>query len=538
MIKGLYEDPNLLQGTLRSTSKGMHPLLTTWSLAALFPYAAAATLQIELTLSNAIVSPDGFNRRAIVVNGETPGPLIAANKGDRLEIDVTNQLSDLATNTSTSVHWHGLYQRHSNAFDGTAFVTQCPIVSGALFPYQFDVPDQAGTFWYHSHFNLQYCDGLRGPIVIYDPLDPYRMMYDVDDVSTIITLLDWYHVNAYDVGLSDNPAGILINGMGRYPGGPNTTLSVTQVEQGKRYRIRLINMGCKPHIIFSIDNHKFTVIEADGQAVVPLSVDTIPIYVGQRYSFVLEANQPVDNYWIRAMPGSYSSNFTYGLNSAILRYAGAPEGEPMDRTWPSLNVLNETDLHACDNQVVPGLPYPGGVDVSINLVGSMNNVTHDFSTNGVKYTPPDTPTLLQILSGAGEIAALVGQGTVYTLPPNKVIEVSFPTEFLSTPHPFHLHGHSFYVVRNAGTTQYNYIDPVQRDTVNIGFLTDNVTIRFVTDNSGPWFLHCHIDWHLQRGMAVVFAENPNATAQADPVNDEWRALCAAYNRSLSGPKDS
>ena len=49
--------------------------------------------------------------------------------------------------------------------------------------------------------------------------------------------------------------------------------------------------------------------------------------------------------------------------------------------------------------------------------------------------------------------------------------------------------HAFYVVRNAGTTQYNYLDPVQRDTVNIGFLTDNVTVRFVTDNAGPWFLH-------------------------------------------------
>ena len=27
----------------------------------------------------------------------------------------------------------------------------------------------------------QYCDGLRGPFVIYDPEDPYLGMYDVDD---------------------------------------------------------------------------------------------------------------------------------------------------------------------------------------------------------------------------------------------------------------------------------------------------------------------------------------------------------------------
>lgn len=242
-----------------------------------------------------------------------------------------------------------------------------------------------------------------------------------------------YHLNAYDVSASDTPAGILVNGMGRYPGGPNTPLSVTNVEQGKRYRIRVINMACKPHIIFSIDYHNFTVIEADGNAVTPYPVDSMAVYVGQRYSIVLEANQPVDNYWIRALPGSYPSNFSDGLNSAILRYAGAGDGEPGNRTWALVNPLNETGLHAVNNPTVPGLPYPGGADVSINLVGSMNNVTLEYFINGFNYTPPDTPTLLQILSGARGIAALANQGTVYTLPPNQVIEVTFPTTFLTTP---------------------------------------------------------------------------------------------------------
>ncbi len=53
----------------------------------------------------------------------------------------------------------------------------------------------------------QYCDGLRGPMVVYDILDPHRWRYDIDDgkdflifssrlsmfsiESTIITLADW-----------------------------------------------------------------------------------------------------------------------------------------------------------------------------------------------------------------------------------------------------------------------------------------------------------------------------------------------------------
>ena len=32
-----------------------------------------------------------------------------------------------------------------------------------------------------SHYSSQTCDGLRGTIVIYDPQDPYRHLYDVDD---------------------------------------------------------------------------------------------------------------------------------------------------------------------------------------------------------------------------------------------------------------------------------------------------------------------------------------------------------------------
>jgi len=37
-----------------------------------------------------------------------------------------------------------------------------------------------GTYWYHSHFQAQYCDGVRGALVIYDPDGPETALYDVD----------------------------------------------------------------------------------------------------------------------------------------------------------------------------------------------------------------------------------------------------------------------------------------------------------------------------------------------------------------------
>ncbi|KAG1776031.1 hypothetical protein EV702DRAFT_1111725 [Suillus placidus] len=58
-----------------------------------------------------------------------------------------------------------------------------------------------------------------------------------------------------------------------------------------------------------------------------------------------------------------------------------------------------------------------------------------------------------------------------------------------------------------------------------------MVIRWVTDNSGPWFLHCHIDWHLDVGFAVVMAETETRT-HLNPVPDEWDQLCPIFD-SLS-----
>ncbi|KAF9237146.1 laccase B [Melanogaster broomeanus] len=497
----------------------------------------AATTVAELKIENAVISPDGFGRNSIVVNGISPGMVLTATKGERFRIKVNNLLTDEIMNKSTSIHWHGILQQHNNAMDGVAFVNQCPIAPGNSFTYSFTSADQAGTFWYHSHVRIQYCEGLRGALVIYDPHDPYLSLYDVDDASTIITLADW--------SATTPPDSLAINGVGRYFGGPSTPLSVINVVKGKRYRIRLINMACTPDYLFSIDSHTFTVIEADGELTRPLVVDSIPISVGQRYSFILEANQTVDNYFIRVNPTSYTSNFSNGLNSAILRYSGAPIEDPPTRTWPLANPLVESNLHPLSDPGAPGAPGVGKADINLNLVGHFNETSGKFDINGVTYLPPTIPVLLQILSGALTAAQLQPQGSVYTLPPNKVVEVSFPGTFLiNQSHPFHLHGHTFHVVRSAGTADYNYVNPVIRDTVASGGLSDNVTVRFTTDNSGPWFLH----W----GLAIVFVEDAPGTAMSNPVNSNkhgpsgfgecalivlaghWSKLCPIYDsRPLS-----
>ncbi|KAG2135201.1 laccase [Suillus bovinus] len=475
----------------------------------------------DLVITNGVVAPDGFARTAVLAGGSHPGPTIMAQKGDIFNINVTNQLTNETMLTSTSVHWHGLFQRHSNQMDGTAFVTQCPIAPGNSFLYNFTAGTQVGTYWYHSHFAVQYCDGLRGPLIIYDPDDPYSSWYDVDDESTIITLMDWYNIPSPQVQRQVTPDAVLINGIGSYEGGPNMPFAVIDVQPGTRYRFRLLNMACKPNYIFSIDGHNLTIIEVDGQYVDPLVVNSIDIFAAQRYSFILETNQPVDNYWVHADPNT-GDNAT-----AILRYAGAPIVNPVNMTTLVSEALNETSLHP----LFPSSPrLMGEPDITLNLTLGKNLSDYNFLINGLQYTSPELPVLLQLLSGALTAADLAPTGSVYTLPRNKVVEVIFnPDNSPGRPHPFHLHGHSFAVLRSAGSTSYDYVNPVMRDTVNTGVAGDRVTFRFITDNPGPWLLHCHIEWHLYTGLAIVFAEAPEDVAADQPVNSASLQLCPIYN---------
>ncbi|KAJ7159025.1 laccase 2 precursor [Mycena crocata] len=504
---------------------------------------AAIGPSTSLQIVNKQIAPDGYSRSSVLAGGTFPGPLIRGNKGDRFSINVQDRLTDTSMLVSTSIHWHGIFQKETNFADGAAFVTQCPIVPGNSFAYNFQVPDQAGTFWYHSHLATQYCDGLRGPLVVYDVNDPAKHLYDVDDESTIITLADWYHyLSPQSPKQAPNAFNsTLINGLGRYEGGPLTKLAVISVALGKRYRFRLVSISCDPNWIFSIDGHSMTIIEVDSVNHKPLTVDSIQIFAGQRYSFVLTANQKVNNYWIRAQPTLAGTNqgFVNATNSAILRYVGAPARDPTTSS-AIRQPLVETALHPLQPCPVPGVHRPGAADVNIRLEIGLSFETFLWSMNNATFMPPTVPVLLQIMSGAQAAQDLLPAGSVYTLPSNKVIEISIPGGSPGSPHPFHLHGHNFHVIRSPGNSTYNFDNPVVRDVVSTGSdVTDLTTFvrSFKTDNAGPWFLHCHIDWHLDAGLAVVFAENVPSLKKENPP-PAWDQLCPLYNSSPQNKKNN
>jgi FtsP/CotA-like multicopper oxidase with cupredoxin domain len=156
-----------------------------------------------------VINPDGK-----VFNQSYPGPWIQACWGDLIKITVKNKLKF----NGTTIHWHGLRQLGTMEMDGVNGVTQCPIAPGDTFTYTFRAM-QYGTSWYHSHYSLQYADGLLGPITIYGPSSS-----NYDEGRDPILITDWSHRSAFKdwqrelVPIPSFPTmnSVLINGVGKF----------------------------------------------------------------------------------------------------------------------------------------------------------------------------------------------------------------------------------------------------------------------------------------------------------------------------------
>ncbi|KAJ6452315.1 laccase 17 [Mycena vitilis] len=526
---------------------------------ALLPFFIAQVLAADvfyaLPITNATVAPDGFPRQAIQA-GTFPGMMLFANKGDVMHINVTMNQDNPTMRRSTAIHWHGIFQDRTASEDGPAFVNQCPIAHGEFYGYNYPLLNQTGTYWFHSHLSTQYVDGERGTLVIY-PDDPLGHLYDVDDESTVITLADWYHSPAAGLmdqfkidGVTPVPSSGLINGIGRYNGGPEVPWAVINVVQGKRYRFRVINISAYAAFTFSIDGHVFEVIETDGIETVPLAVTSFEIYVAQRYSIILNATETIDNYWIRAPIALYKMHISFATVDAnnvkaILRYQGAPEADPTTNALVAPVALKDrTLLIRLQTLVNPGAPG-GDAPADHVLDLKFNAVCSVWEINGIVYTPPTLPTMLKIFNGATVASDFNVSEHTFILNDNEVVELNIHGADHGITHPFHLHGHAFDIVKSAsGPT--NFINPPRRDVIAVD--QGGVTIRFrgtlsalqclildvrgsLADNPGPWFLHCHIDWHLEAGLAVVFAESPpqqRVGPQSEIITPQWLNLCPAY----------
>lgn len=87
-------------------------------------------------------------------------------------------------------------------------MSNCP--PNDTFTYNFTVPDNAGAYWYHSHTDAQYEDGMRGLFIIDDGENNKNFPYNYDE-EILFEILEWYDKTVSQLKPSflnlDNPAG-------------------------------------------------------------------------------------------------------------------------------------------------------------------------------------------------------------------------------------------------------------------------------------------------------------------------------------------
>nr|ATI08981.1 laccase I [Monochamus alternatus] len=310
------------------------------------------------------VPGDGYKRAVVTVNRQIPGPTIEVCQGDIIVADVTNMLGS----EGTTIHWHGQHQKNTPYMDGVPYVTQCPILPHDTFRYTFKAI-QAGTHFWHSHIGMQRADGAFGAFIVRVPeeQDPHFQFYDYDLAAHVITVLDWEKETGLEKFLAhhhndaDNkPTTLLVNGLGRFvefDDGSNSTVYIPtarfKVEQGYRYRFRVINAGfLNCPIEISVDNHTIKVISTDGSDVAPTDATSLVTYAGERFDFVLNADQDKALYWIRFRGlMDCDERFKRAHQVAVLEYGGLnttmddyPEGvtdyDTSHRDGTQINALN------------------------------------------------------------------------------------------------------------------------------------------------------------------------------------------------------
>ena len=138
----------------------------------------AKTVEYDLEIASQLVNITGKAVPAMTINGSIPGPVLRFQEGDFARINVHNKME-----VGTSIHWHGVLV--PPGMDGVPFISFPPIAPEATFTYEFPI-HQNGTYWYHSHTNLQEQSGVYGSIVIEPPQPRFQV-----DREYVVLLSDW-----------------------------------------------------------------------------------------------------------------------------------------------------------------------------------------------------------------------------------------------------------------------------------------------------------------------------------------------------------
>ncbi|KAI2894182.1 hypothetical protein CBS11852_5040 [Aspergillus niger] len=227
-------------------------------------WVSGRVVQFQLDLTYEDVSVAGDVHKAIVSNGQVPGPTLWLKQGDDVEFLVNNSMS-----ISTTVHFHGIEQLGTPWSDGVPGLSQLQIQPGEQFLYKWKA-SQYGSYIYHSHTRAQIDDGLYGAIYI-EPADsverPFHLisgsnadeqqaMLAAEKNTRPVIISDWRAFSSHDILQIQNESGVeaycansvLINGKGSVICPSQEHINAVTTEQQKQIlgNVTLTDMGCLP----------------------------------------------------------------------------------------------------------------------------------------------------------------------------------------------------------------------------------------------------------------------------------------------------
>ncbi|KAE8734637.1 Laccase-17 [Hibiscus syriacus] len=358
-----------------------------------------------------------------------------------------------------------------------------------------------------------------------------------------------------------------------------------KVKPDKTYLLRLINAALNDELFFSIANHTLTVVDVDAIYDKPFETETLLIAPSQTTNVILRTkpSHPNATFFMTARPYvTGQGTFDNSTVTGNLEYKSPPNSlhlsisiEKLPLFKPILPAFNDTSFatnFASKLRSLDSAQYPANVPRKVDkrffftvglgtspcqhnqtcqgpngtkFAASINNVSFAMPTtallqahffgqsNGVYATDfPRSPIIPFNYTGTPPNNTMVSNGTkVVVLPFNTSVElVMQETSILGAEsHLLHLHGFNFFVVGqgfrnfdpNKDPAKFNLVDPVERNTISVpsgGW----VAIRFLADNPGVWFMHCHLEvhtsWGLKMAWIVLDGELPNQKLLPPPAD--------------------
>ncbi len=465
---------------------------------------AGTSFSLNIRDTSVIFYP-GFTSHTMGVNAAYLGPTLLLNKGDSVNISVTNHLMD-----TTTLHWHGMHVSAMN--DGGPHIFIPP---GTSWNPSFVVRDHASTYWYHPHLhmmtNMHTSMGAAGLIIVRDSIESALDLprtYGIDDIPLVIQSKCFDNAKQIQI---NNPydSVMLVNG----------TLNPYLPLPAQIIRLRLLNASSERVFNLGLQgNQTFYQIGSDGGLLdAPVPLTRLLLANGERAEVLVDFS---------GMNGQSISLLSYASEIPNGIYGAAQPGLGAGQVIPgyTLNPLNGADFTVMTFNIGP----PNSAPVTSLPVSLITNNPYPSSSananNTLTFTPLNMgPTAIQ---GPFQINnQSFDMGIINYSTPLDNIEIWTLLNLTPIAHPFHIHDVQFYLL------DINGIAPPlnMQGRKDVVLVPPQQSVTFITkfetfcDSMMPYMYHCHMLPHEDDGMMgqfVVTCPVPSGISDSgmDPYN--------------------